>query len=52
MSRADNKIEGLLSLTDETGIFQHSKYRIIDRRYGYVTDDNARELFAAVRHQY
>ena len=35
MSEADNKLEGLLSLIDETGIFQHSEYRIIDRRYGY-----------------
>ena len=52
MSRADNKLEGLLSLIDETGIFQHSEYRIIDRRYGYVTDDNARELIAVVRYQY
>jgi hypothetical protein len=50
MTEADKKLEGLLNLTDETGVSQHSKYRIIDRRYGYATDDNARALIAAVRH--
>ncbi|MBN2334925.1 glycosyltransferase [Candidatus Bathyarchaeota archaeon] len=50
MTEADKNLEGLLNLTDETGVSQHSKYRIIDRRFGYATDDNARALIAAVRH--
>jgi uncharacterized protein YyaL (SSP411 family) len=35
-------------LTDDTGIFQHSKYGVPDPRYGYTTDDNARALIMAV----
>lgn len=38
----------LQSLTDDTGIFQHSKFGIPDRSKGYTTDDNARALIAAV----
>jgi hypothetical protein len=44
------KLNGIKLFTDETGILQHSKYGVIDRRYGYCTDDNARALIAAVRH--
>ena len=46
----ENKLTGLLELTDETGIIQHTKFSIIDRRHGYSTDDNARALIAALRH--
>lgn len=35
-------------LTDDTGIFQHAKFGLPDRRHGYTTDDNARGLIAAV----
>ena len=35
-------------LTDDTGIFQHTKFGIPDRTKGYTTDDNARALIAAV----
>ncbi|MEX2461454.1 MAG: glycosyltransferase [Paenibacillaceae bacterium] len=35
-------------LTDDTGIFQHTKYGVPDRTKGYTTDDNARALIAAV----
>ncbi|HEY0829015.1 MAG TPA: glycosyltransferase, partial [Bacilli bacterium] len=35
-------------LTDDTGIFQHSKFGIPDRTKGYTSDDNARALIAAV----
>ena len=38
----------LQSLTDDTGIFQHTKFGIPDRSKGYTTDDNARALIAAV----
>lgn len=43
-------LDGLRALTDETGMFQHTKYSTIDRREGYTTDDNARALIAALRH--
>jgi glycosyltransferase involved in cell wall biosynthesis len=39
----------LLNLTDDTGIFQHSKYSIPNRRYGYTTDDNARAAIVALK---
>ncbi|TXK72437.1 glycosyltransferase [Paenibacillus sp. N3.4] len=35
-------------MTDDTGIFQHTKFGIPDRSKGYTTDDNARALIAAV----
>jgi hypothetical protein len=38
----------LRRLTDDTGIFQHTKFGIPDRTKGYTTDDNARALIAAV----
>ncbi|OMF30884.1 glycosyltransferase [Paenibacillus sp. FSL H8-0548] len=38
----------LYSLTDDTGIFQHTKFGIPDRTKGYTSDDNARALIAAV----
>jgi hypothetical protein len=38
----------LRNLTDDTGIFQHTKFGIPDRTKGYTTDDNARALIAAV----
>ncbi|RED59218.1 glycosyltransferase [Cohnella lupini] len=38
----------LRRLTDDTGIFQHTKFGIPDRTRGYTTDDNSRALIAAV----
>jgi hypothetical protein len=38
----------LHQLTDDTGIFQHTKFGIPDRGKGYTTDDNSRALIAAV----
>lgn len=42
------RLDGLRALTDETGMFQHTKYSTIDRKEGYTTDDNARALIAAL----
>ncbi len=42
------KTDYLQGLTDDTGIFQHTKFGIPDRSKGYTTDDNARALIAAV----
>jgi hypothetical protein len=45
-----NRLDGLIALTDETGLIQHTKFSVIDRRHGYTTDDNARALIAALRY--
>lgn len=37
----------LRRLTDDTGIFQHTKFGVPDRFHGYTSDDNARALIAA-----
>ncbi len=37
-------------MTDDTGILQHAKSSIGDRREGYATDDNARALLATLRY--
>lgn len=38
----------LKTLTDDTGMFQHSVYCSPNRHHGYTTDDNARALVASV----
>lgn len=38
----------LLLLTDDTGIFQHTRYSIPDLSKGYTTDDNARAFILAI----
>ncbi|MEE8570616.1 MAG: glycosyltransferase [Candidatus Bathyarchaeia archaeon] len=40
----------LLTLTDDTGILQHSKFLIPDRKEGYTTDDNARALIVCLKY--
>jgi len=40
----DIKLDHMLNLTDDTGIFQHAVFTVPDRRHGYCTDDNARAL--------
>ena len=42
----------LKRMTDDTGLFQHAKYTIPDRRHGYVTDDNARALIVVTNYYY
>lgn len=44
------QLDGIKTLTDETGMFQHTKFSTIDRKEGYTTDDNARALIAVLRH--
>jgi hypothetical protein len=36
--------------TDDTGILQHSKFSIPNRKEGYATDDNARALVAILKY--
>ncbi len=38
------KTEYLLSMCDDTGIFQHAVHCVPDRSHGYCVDDNARAL--------
>ncbi len=45
-------LDHLRSLTDSSGILQHARYTIPDRRHGYTTDDNARALLAVVLARY
>ncbi|MCS7252727.1 MAG: hypothetical protein RMK18_06100 [Armatimonadota bacterium] len=44
------KMAHLSSITDDTGVLQHTKYGIPNPKYGYTTDDNARALLASVKH--
>ncbi len=37
-------------LTDDTGIFQHAKFIIPVRKYGYCSDDNARAAIAMIKY--
>jgi hypothetical protein len=50
LKKKEHKLTGIKLFTDETGILQHSKFGVIDRRYGYSTDDNARALISSVRY--
>ncbi len=36
----------LKKLTDDTGLYQHAKFTVPNREYGYCTDDNARAVIA------
>jgi len=40
----------MISITDETGIFQHAKFATPSRKEGYTTDDNARALIVCTKH--
>ncbi|XAL98849.1 hypothetical protein OT109_14820 [Phycisphaeraceae bacterium D3-23] len=42
-------IRQMLTLTDDTGIFQHARLALPDPNHGYCVDDNARALIIAVR---
>ncbi len=44
------KLDYLASITDETGIVQHTKFATPNRREGYTTDDNARALIVCTRY--
>ncbi len=42
-------LDFLKAITDDTGIFQHSKFGTPTRREGYTTDDNSRALMAVIK---
>ncbi|TCR63474.1 glycosyltransferase family 4 protein [Bosea sp. BK604] len=41
------QISHLLSMCDDTGLFQHAVHSVPDRSHGYCVDDNARALLLA-----
>ncbi len=41
------RIAHLLSMCDDTGLFQHAVHSVADRGHGYCVDDNARALLLA-----
>ncbi|QCI67428.1 glycosyltransferase family 4 protein [Phreatobacter stygius] len=41
------QIGHLLSMCDDTGLFQHAVHSVPDRHHGYCVDDNARALLVA-----
>jgi uncharacterized protein YyaL (SSP411 family) len=41
-------VDHLFRMTDDTGIFQHTRFATPDYSHGYTTDDNARALIVAV----
>ncbi len=43
------KLDGLLRMSDDCGVMQHSRFGAPDRRHGYCTDDNARALSLIAR---
>ena len=42
-------LDHLARLTDGTGLLQHARYGVADRRHGYCLDDNARALWLMAR---
>lgn len=37
-------------LTDDTGMYQHAKFKVPNRNFGYTTDDNARALIVMTKY--
>ncbi len=42
------RIDHLIAMCDDTGLFQHAVHSVPDRAHGYCVDDNARGLLLAV----
>jgi glycosyltransferase involved in cell wall biosynthesis len=45
------KLDHLVAMTDDTGMFQHAKFTVANREHGYCVDDNARALIIAAEAQ-
>ncbi|MHC4750439.1 MAG: glycosyltransferase [Planctomycetota bacterium] len=43
-------LDHLRKLTDDTGLYQHAKFAIPNREFGYCTDDNARAVIATTKY--
>lgn len=44
LALARPRLDGLLRMSDDCGVFQHSRFGAPDRHHGYCTDDTARAL--------
>src|SRR5450755_280445 len=42
------RVDHLVRMTDDTGIFQHAVFAVPNQHEGYTTDDNARALIATI----
>jgi len=42
-------VDAILRMSDDTGFYQHGKYRLPDRAHGYCTDDTCRALMLLAR---
>ena len=49
MKRSHPPLDHLARLTDGTGLLQHARFSVPDRRHGYCLDDNARALWLTAR---
>jgi len=43
-------LDHIKRLTDDTGIYQHARFTVPNREYGYCTDDNARAVIAMAKY--
>jgi len=43
-------LDHLKRLTDDTGLYQHAKFTVPNREYGYCADDNARAVIVMTRY--
>ncbi len=50
ITRPPIKLDHIRTLTNRTGIMEHSKFTIPNRWEGYTTDDNARALVAVLKY--
>ena len=44
------RLDHLKKLTDSAGLYQHAKFTVPDRDFGYCTDDNARALIVTSKY--
>ncbi len=43
-------LDHLIKLTDDTGLYQHAKFTIPNREFGYCSDDNARAVIILAKY--
>ncbi len=43
-------LDHLKKLTDDTGLYQHARFTVPNRKFGYCTDDNARAVIAMTKY--
>ena len=41
-------LDHLVTMTDDVGMFQHARFDVPNRSFGYCTDDVARALIVAI----